>query len=144
MGIVIDTSALVAAERLATTGATGAGTWASVLNAIGDQPAALPAIVYAELLAGVELADSPRRAAARRARIDALTAHVALIDFDAEIARAWARLFAHASRAGLSVPANNLAVAATAVYLEYAVLVGTLNDKHFRAIEGLTVETLPA
>jgi hypothetical protein len=36
MGIVIDTSALVAAERLATTGATGAGTWASVLNAIGD------------------------------------------------------------------------------------------------------------
>jgi predicted nucleic acid-binding protein len=142
MGIVIDTSALIAAERLAASGATSAASWTSVLNAIGDQPAALPAIVYAELLAGAELADSRRRAAARRARIDALTAHVAVVDFDAEIASTWARLFAKISRAGHAVPANDLAVAATAMYLQSAVLVGPLDEKHFRAIEGLTVETL--
>jgi predicted nucleic acid-binding protein len=153
VGIVIDTSALIAvergpqrarraktADRLAPADAMSA--WTQVLRAIGDQPAAIPAIVYAELLVGVELADNAKRAAARRARIDALTAHVLLIDFNAEIAQVWARLFATMNRAGRAVPANDLAVAATAIHLEYAVLVGPSDEKHFRAIEGLKVETL--
>ncbi len=46
MGLVIDTSALVAMER-------AGGSWS---DKIGTEPAALPAIVYAELLVGVELA----------------------------------------------------------------------------------------
>jgi predicted nucleic acid-binding protein len=46
MGLVIDTSALVAAER-------AAATWEAVLSTLGNEPAALPAIVCAELLAGV-------------------------------------------------------------------------------------------
>lgn len=98
MGVVIDTSALIAAERLAAADATSAESWTSLFNSVGDQPTALPAIVYAELLVGVELASSPRRAAARRARIDVLTAQVSIIEFDAEIARVWARLFAQVNR----------------------------------------------
>lgn len=141
MGVVIDTSALVAAERLAPPDARSAA-WTSLFDSIGDQPAALPVIVYAELLAGVELADSARRATARRTRIDALTAHASIIEFDADIAQIWARLFATMNRAGRALPANDLAVAATAIHLAYAVLVGPSDEKHFRAIEGLTVETL--
>lgn len=142
MGVVIDTSALVDAERLAPPDAMADDAWAPLLASIGDQPAALPAIVYAELLVGVELADSPRRAAARRTRIDALTAHVSLVEFDAEIARIWARLFADANRAGRRIPANDLAVAATAIHLASAVLVGASDEKHFRTIEGLHVKAL--
>lgn len=142
MGLVIDTSALVDADRLAPPDAQARDAWAPLLTSIGDQPAALPAIVYAELLVGVELADSPRRAAARRTRIDALTAHASLVEFDADIARIWARLFADVNRAGRRIPANDLAVAATAIHLAYAVLVGQSDEKHFRAIEGLQVETL--
>lgn len=142
MGVVIDTSALVAAERLAPPEAISAGGWTSLFSSTADQPAALPAIVYAELLVGVELANSARRAAARRSRIDALTAHASIIEFDADIAQIWARLFATMNRAGRALPANDLAVAATAIHLGYAVLVGPSDEKHFRAIEGLTVETL--
>ena len=142
MGVVIDTSALVAAERLAPPDATSGDAWTSLFGSIGDQLAALPAIVYAELLVGVELANSARRADARRARIDVLTAHAAIIEFDADIAEIWARLFATMNRAGRALPANDLAVAATAIHLGYAVLVGPSDGEHFRAIEGLTVETL--
>ena len=142
MGVVIDTSALVAAERVAPPDAISADTWTSLLSSLGDQPAALPAIVYAELLVGVELANSARRAAARRTRIDVLTEHASIIEFDADIARIWARLFATMNRAGQALPANDLAVAATAIHLGYVVLVGPSDEKHFRAIEGLTVETL--
>lgn len=142
MGVVIDTSALIAAERLAAADATSAESWTPLFNSVGDQPAALPAIVYAELLVGAELASSPRRAAARRARIDVLTAQVSIVEFDAEIARVWALLFAQVNRVGRTLPANDLAVAATAWYLEYSVLVAPDDEKHFRAIEGLKVETL--
>jgi predicted nucleic acid-binding protein len=142
MGVVIDTSALVVADRIAARDSTSLEAWAPLLAPIGDEPAAVPAIVYAELLVGVELTGSTRRARARRARIDALTAYAAVVDFDAAIARVWARLFAATHRVGRAVPANDLAVAATAPHLNCAVLVGPLDEHHFRAIDGLRVRTL--
>jgi predicted nucleic acid-binding protein len=144
MGVVIDTSALVAIDRLASRSSRSADAWSPLVAAIGDEPAAIPAIVYAELLVGVELAGTPRRARARRGRIEALTAHAAIVDFDATIARVWARLFAATHRGGRAIPANDLAVAATALHLDFAVLVGPLDDAHFRAVEGLRVQTLDA
>jgi len=69
VGLVIDTSALVAVERSAIT-------WEGVLPSIGDGPTVLPAIVYAELLVGVQMADTPSRATARQAKIDALLTRV--------------------------------------------------------------------
>jgi tRNA(fMet)-specific endonuclease VapC len=141
MGIVIDTSALVAADRLAPRDATTLAGWAPLLAPIGDEPAMLPAIVYAELLVGVDLAGDTGRANARRARIEALVAHAPIVDFDAAVARVWARLFAATQRAGRAIPANDLAVAATAIHVECAVLVGPLDEQHFRAVEGLQVRT---
>ncbi len=79
MGLVIDTSALVAAER-------ASATWESALSTLGNEPAALPAIVCAELLTGVRFARSTARAASRRAKIDALLAKVPVVDFGLPIA----------------------------------------------------------
>jgi len=135
VGFVIDTSALVAAERSGTS-------WEGALAAIGDEAAAVPAIVYAELLVGVELADDPRRAAGRRARIEALVSRVPLVEFGAGPAGHWAGLFATLSRAGRLIPANDLMVAATARFLDFGVLVGPRDEAHFRAVPGLRVETL--
>jgi tRNA(fMet)-specific endonuclease VapC len=137
MGFVIDTSALVAIDRSASGDAL-----ARLAASVGDEETAMPAVVYAELLVGVELADSPKRAAARRARIEALVAHAPIVEFDAAIAPVWARLFATLSRAGHAIPANDLTVAATALHLGYGVLVGPTDEQHFRRIEGLRVETL--
>jgi len=79
VGLVIATSALVAVERSSVT-------WADAPSAIGNDPAALPAIVYAELLAGVRLAETSARAASRRSKIAALISRVPIVEFGAEAA----------------------------------------------------------
>ncbi len=143
MGIVVDTSALVAAERRRKgNGSGGQLAWGSLLGRLVNESAVLPAAVYAELLVGVHLAKSATQEAARRARIDALAARVPIVEFDAEIARQWARAFAQLRRAGAPIPANDLAVAATALHLGFAVLVGPSGERHFQRVEGLAVERL--
>ena len=137
MALVIDTSAIVAIER-------AGDAWETVANAAGDEPVFLPAVVYAELLVAVHLADTPARARARRARIDALVELVPIVDFDREIAERWAELHAGLMRAGRTIPANDLAVAATALHLECGALVGPRDEAHFRAVPGLRVHVLPA
>ncbi len=141
MGLVIDTSALIAVERRAN-GPRGADAWAALAPRFASEPVVLPAIVVAELLSGVAMADTAARAAARRARIDALLAVVPVVDFDAEIAEEWARLLAALSRGGRLIPSNDLAVVATAKRLDFGVLVGVADEKHFRMVDELRVETL--
>lgn len=133
---MIDTSALVALER-------GQVAWDSRLDVL-DEELVVPAIVYAELLVGVRLADSPVRAARRRAKVEALLAFVPLVPFDREIAERWAELFTTLSLHGAVIPANDLAVAATAVHLGFGVLIGPLDEAHFRKVPALRVERVGA
>lgn len=135
MGLLIDTSALVATER------TGSG-FQALSGEVAEEELAVPAIVYAELLAGVELADTPSRAAERRSKIEALFRRVPLVPFGSGAAERWAVLFAELRRAGRLVPANDLAVAATALDLGYGVLVGPSGEEHFRRIPELRVEAM--
>lgn len=144
MGLVIDTSALVAAERARSPASNARADWTDVLERLGHEPVVIPAIVCAELLVGVELADTPARAATRRARIEVLTSTVPVVEFDAACAATWARLFAALERAGQRIPANDLAVAATAVHLGFRVLVSPTDERHFRAVAGLDVELIGA
>jgi predicted nucleic acid-binding protein len=135
VGLVVDTSALVDLER-AREG------WDEALGELGAEPAVVPAVVYAELLVGVRLADDARRAAARRARVEALMARLPLVDFSRDTAECWADLFATLSRTGAMVPANDLAVAATALQLGFGVIVGLRGERHFRRVPDLRVECL--
>jgi len=132
MGLVIDTSALVALERADTVWSDG----------LPDEAAALPAIVYAELLVGVNMADSRRRGAARRAKIDALLANAPVVDFGIGAAERWSDLYSQLSRRGQLIPANDLVVAATALELDYGVLVGPADEAHFRRVPNLRVMVL--
>ncbi|MBM3471485.1 MAG: type II toxin-antitoxin system VapC family toxin [Armatimonadetes bacterium] len=75
---------------------------------------------------------------------DALTARVPIVEFGPEIAERWAELFATLSRLGRMIPANDLAVAATALHLGFGVLAGPQGDAHFRAVPDLRVLTLQA
>lgn len=109
---------------------------------LASETVALPAIVYAELLAGVQLADTPHRAAARRAKVDALTARVPVVEFGMAVASRWAELFATLHRTGSLIPSNDLVVAATALHLGYGVLVGPADEAHFRRVSELRVELL--
>jgi len=135
VGLLIDTSALVAMER-------GLVSWADVSDVAGDEPLALPALVLAELLAGVHLADTSERASARRAKVDALTRRIPVVPFGPGAAEPWARSFAALRREGRLVPSNDLAVAATALELEFGVLVGPGGEEHFGRVPGLRVEVV--
>jgi predicted nucleic acid-binding protein len=137
MGLVIDTSALVAIER------QPAG-WETALAGMGDEAVVLPAIVYGELLVGVRLASGAARAARRRAKIDSLASRVPIVEFGREIAERWAELFAALSRRGTLIPANDLAVAATALHLGFGVLVGAADESSFRRVPRLRVQRLAA
>ena len=143
MGVVVDTSALVAAERRREgDGSGGQLTWSGLLGRLVNESAVLPVAVYAELLVGVHLATSATQEAARRARVHALITRVPIVDFDAAIARQWARVFALLRRAGEPIPANDLAVAATALHLGFTVLVGSSGERHFQRVPGLSVKRL--
>jgi predicted nucleic acid-binding protein len=135
VGLVIDTSALVELER-------GGSDWIAKLGALGDETVALPAIVYAELQAGVELASGTKRAKQRQARIDALAGAAGVVPFNEEIAREWAVLFATLHKRGQMIPANDLIVASTARHLGFDVLVGPRDERHFRQVPKLNVRTI--
>ena len=131
MGLILDTSALVAWER-----AVGSG------EAIRMDPAeelAMPAVVWAEALAGVRLASTALRAAQRLARLEAIRRVTGIEPFTASIAEHYADVFAELHQKGTLIPQNDIAVAATARSLGFAVLVGPNDEEHFRRIEGLAV-----
>jgi predicted nucleic acid-binding protein len=136
MGLIIDTSALVALERRkADVG--------PALAAFVAEPVALPMIVWAELLIGVRLARTAGSAAKRRARLEQLRLHVPLVEFSDETAEHYADIYAECASAGTPLPQNDMAVAATARQLGYRVLVGSADEAHFRRVQGLDVVVLP-
>jgi tRNA(fMet)-specific endonuclease VapC len=132
VGLLIDTSALVAVERGAE----------EVREALHEEVLALPAIVLAELLVGVRMADSPERAAERQRKIDALVHRLAVVPFDRFVTDRWAELFVVLREKGSAIPSNDLCVAATALHLDFGVLVGPGDESHFRRVPGLRVEVL--
>jgi predicted nucleic acid-binding protein len=134
MGLILDTSALVAWER-----AHHAGQ--SVELDPGEE-LVLPAIVWAEALAGVRLADSAARAARRMAWLESLRRVMGVEPFTAEIAEHHADIFAELTQTGSMIPSNDIAVAATARCLGCGVLVGPSDEAHFRRIAGLQVKVL--
>lgn len=135
MGLVVDTSAFVTLER-------SGSALDVVLDRIGSEQIVLAAVVLAEMLAGVQLADTPARAAVRRAKVDALVKRVPIMPFGPSAAEHWAAIFSALHRAGTPIPSNDLAVAATALDLSFGVLVGPRDDAHFRRVPGLRVERI--
>ncbi len=88
----------------------------------------MPAIVWAEALVGVRLADTPLRAAQRRARLESLRIHCAIESFSPEIAEHYADIFAELSQGGGMIPQNDIAVAATARAVGFGVLAGPKDE----------------
>ena len=134
MALVLDTSALVAWERARSAGQ-------APLIDPGEE-LVLPAVVWAEALAGVRLADSAGRAARRLAWLETLRRLMGVEPFTAETAEHHADIFAELTSAGSMIPQNDIAVAATARCLGCGVLVGPRDEAHFRRIGGLDVRVL--
>ena len=134
MGLVLDTSALIELERTLDGGHADSSPW--------DDEIALPAAVWAEALIGVRMADSPARAARRRAHLEAIRMHTAIEPFSAAAAEHYADIYAELAARGALIPQNDMAVAATARELGFGVLVGPADEAHFRRIPGIAVKVI--
>ena len=134
MGLVADTSAVVAIER--------GGDLATAIADLGNEPLVLPAIVYAELLAGVSVTRDPARAAERRAKVATVAAAFPVIEFGRVFAERWAEIVGALRVSGTPIPSNDAQVAATALGLGFGVLVGPADEAHFRRVPGLRVHVL--
>lgn len=132
MGILIDSSVLIAAER-------GDLDVDRVFAAqdTQDEPVAIAAVTASEMLHGVHRLGGVARVRAEafaRRWLDALP----VFPFDLEVARVHATLGAQLAAAGTPIGAHDLMIAATAVRNGYRV--ATRNQRSYRRIEGLGVE----
>jgi predicted nucleic acid-binding protein len=131
MGLLIDTSVLIAAER-------GTLDLSGRLDRHGDQDALLPAIVVAELFFGVFRAPTAVLRARRERYINALLSWLPVVPFDVPCARAHAMLAADLRARGLEVGAHDLIIAATAVAT--ASSIATRDLRSFPRIPDLDVQ----
>lgn len=101
--LILDTNALSTIERdLSAT-------------SLDDDDLAVAALTIAQYRAGIELAETARRAADRSRALAAIQDDVAVLDYTEATAAAHARLLAHVHRAGQPRSAHDLIIAAHAV-----------------------------
>lgn len=135
MGLILDSSILIAAER---SGHTVTQFLKQVLAATGDQETALSAVALVELVHGIHRADTPQRSARRETFVQELLADVPVYPFTQRIAFLAGRIDAEQQSRGTKVPFQDLLIGATALHLGYAVMTG--NPRHFQMIPGLIIK----
>jgi tRNA(fMet)-specific endonuclease VapC len=109
--LILDTNILIAYER---------GTIDRA--ALDADDLAVAAVSIAEYRVGIELADTPARAADRSRALVAITSTVEVLDYTETTAACHARLIAHARRAGKPRGAHDLIIAAHAVQTDRTVV----------------------
>jgi predicted nucleic acid-binding protein len=109
--LILDTNILIAYER---------GTIDRA--AFNDDELAVAAITIAEYRVGIELADTPGRAADRARALAAISSTVEVLDYTETTAACHARLIAHARRTGPPRGAHDLIIAAHAVQTDRTIV----------------------
>jgi tRNA(fMet)-specific endonuclease VapC len=131
MGIILDTSLLIAAER---------GEWDINAYTQGreEEPFGLSVISISELLHGVHRADSNKRQLKRSAYVEKVIELFPIYPFDLTAARIYSEIWAHLLAKGIQVGAHDLMIAATAMSLGFSV--ASIDKRHFNKIDGLEFE----
>lgn len=109
--LILDTNVLIAYER-----------GKIDRSALDADELAIAAVTVAEYRVGIELADTPARAADRARALVAITSALEVLDYTEVTAACHARLIAHARRAGTPRGAHDLIIAAHAAQTGRTVL----------------------
>jgi len=128
VGIVLDTSVLVAAERRAVR-------FEALLETLGEEAVAVAAITASELLHGCHRAGDAGVRARRAAFVDALLDAIPVLPFGLPEARRHAELWAELARTGNMIGPHDLLIAATALAQGHALV--TINQREFSHVQGL-------
>ena len=137
MGVILDSSVLIAGERRRDT------VW-EVLERIevacGKTSAALSAVTAVELTHGIYRAKTDTDRKRRETFVEELFRAVAVHPLTLEVARLAGRIHGEQMGRGVSIDFPDLLIGATALHLGFAVV--TLNVRHFQQIPGLSVVQL--
>ena len=137
MGLILDSSILIAGERR---GETVKQVIERIRAAHGDIESALSAISIIELTHGIYRAKADADKVRRKAFSDELARDMIVHPVSLGIAQLAGRIEGEQAAKGISIALEDLIIGATALYIGFDV--ATLNVKHFEAIPGLKVVTL--
>jgi predicted nucleic acid-binding protein len=133
MGVIFDTSEIITLER-------DSRAVDGIIHGREDEPFGISVITVAELLHGVERADTQARKIKRQAFVEKVIEFFPVFSFETTIARIYARLWAALAAKRIVVGSHDLIIAATALSMDYTII--TANMRDFGKIEGLKVEKL--
>jgi tRNA(fMet)-specific endonuclease VapC len=134
MGLVLDSSVLIAAERDAR---PVSELLARVEQVHGETDIVLSSISVIELEHGLHRATTVEVTHKRRDYLDTVFAAIPVEPFTKEMAQVAAKIDADARQTGRVIPFPDLLIGVTAVHFGYGV--GTRNLRHFQMIPGLNV-----
>lgn len=137
MGLILDSSVAIAAERR---GDTPEKLVQQVISIAGNQEAALSSVGLTELVRGIYRADSAQIQSRRRSFVDELRIGLTVYPYTAETAMLAGRIDGEQTAKGVIIPYADLLIGATALSLGFSVL--TSNMRHFTLIPGLHVISL--
>ena len=130
MGLILDTSILIADER-------AKFDMPGFLRQFPTPQPLITAITASELLHGVERAQDAARRTRRQQHVEQVLASLFVQAFDLAQARCHARLWADLETRGLMIGAHDLQIAAAGLALGHDV--ATLNAGEFQRVAGLRV-----
>ena len=133
MGIIFDTSAIIGIER-------GHESLDALIAGRAEEPFGISVVTAAELLHGVERADTEERKLRRQAFVEKVIESFPVFPFDLTVGRIYARIWAAIAQKRWSVGAHDLIIAATAIPLDYTI--ATVNIRDFEKIPGVKMEKL--
>ncbi len=133
MGVILDTSVLIEAERREFE-------IDQFTENREEEIFGLSVITVSELLHGVHRADSTIRRLKRSAFVEKAIELFPIYVFEISIARIYAELWSGLAKKGIQIGAHDLIIGSTA--LSFGFSVATYNIRHFERIEGLKIEIL--
>ena len=137
MGLILDSSVVIAAERR---GDTVEKLIEQVISVTGDQDAALSSVGLTELAHGIYRAQTQAMRLRRQSFVDALLQVLTVYPYTKATALLAAKIDGEQQAQGVTIPFADLLIGVTALELGFSVL--TINLRHFRLIPGLRIEQL--
>jgi predicted nucleic acid-binding protein len=140
MGLILDSSVLIAAERQ---GQNARQMLTAISTEVGNSDIAISVITLIELARGVARADTPQRKSRRQQFIEELCGPADPSNhcpITATIALRAGQIDGENQAKGVRLPLSDLLIGVTALELGYSVVTGNL--RHFQLVPGLSIVPL--
>ena len=137
MGLILDSSVLIAAERQ---GKNARQMLTAIAGKIGETDVGISVVTLVELAHGAARADTPERKAMRQKFIGELLIAMPIHPVTVSLALRTGQLDGENQARGIRIPLSDLLIGVTVLELGYSV--GTANLRHFRQVLRLSVVQL--